>query len=445
MYDTVAQYGQVLGGPVDDWHPPIMVRLWQVLHPWAAGTAPMFLLQVALYAAGFALISAALVRNGRSRAAIATGVLALSPLLLGWQMVVLKDGQMVGALVCAFSIVMHFRLAKRRIPALAAATVVLLIAYATFIRANAFIATVPLGALLLPMQKRPALTAAFTIAASAVVLGLTPIINHRLLGAEPSNVAKAEPLFDLAAIALATPAASSPFTLAERREIAQRHCAKAFFWDPLGDPTACASVTQRLMGIPTGQLNTELALATARHPVAYMRHRLAHWNSTERWLVAPGLPDAAPPVEAEPNKLGLTTPSSAIAAGWQDIAAAEAATPLGWPIVWTIIAVFALRPARERRSEPAGILALALLVSALLLELSFLAISIASDLRYHLWPMAASALAFILLSDDLRLKLGEWIAAGAALALVIAGGLVERAALPPAPDSYEGMIHAASG
>src|SRR5881275_3707109 len=65
MYDTVAQYRQVLGGPVDDWHPPVMVRLWQLLHPLAAGPAPMFVTQVALYGAGFALIVAALVRSRR--------------------------------------------------------------------------------------------------------------------------------------------------------------------------------------------------------------------------------------------------------------------------------------------------------------------------------------------------------------------------------------------
>ena len=444
MYDTLAQYGQVLGGPLDDWHPPIMVRLWQALHPLAAGTGPMFLLQVTLYAAGFALIGAALVRVGRWRAAIATAVLALSPLVLGWQMVILKDGQMQGALVCAFAIILHFRLAKRRIPAVAAAGVALLIAYATFVRANAFIATVPLVALLLP-KKRPALTAAFAVAAGAAVLGLTPIVNHRLLGAEPSNVAKAQPLFDLAAIALAVPDGSSPFTPAERREIAQRHCVKAFFLDPLGDPGACASATSRLMNVPAGVLYTDLAVAAAQHPIAYMQHRLAHWNSTERWLVAPGLPDAAPPVEAEPNNLGLATPSSPIAAAWQDLAAAEAATPLGWPIVWTVIAVCALRPARQRRSDPAAALALALLASALALEFSFLAISIASDLRYHLWPMTASALAVILLSNDVRLKLKRSIAAGAALVLVIAGGVAERTLLPLAPDSYDGMIHAASG
>lgn len=445
MYDTLAQYGQVLGGPLDDWHPPIMVRLWQALRPLAAGTGPMFLLQVGLYAAGFALIGAALMRIGRWRAAIATAVLALSPLLLGWQMVVLKDGQMLGALVCAFAIILHFRLAKRRIPAVAVAAAALLIAYATFVRANAFIATVPLVALLLPTRKRPALTAAFAVAAGAAILALTPIINHRLLGAEPSDVAKAQPLFDLAAIAVAAPAASTPFTPAERREIAQRHCAKAFFWDPLGDPSACASATSRLMSVPVGELSTDLALAAAAHPIAYIQHRLAHWNSTERWLVASGLPDAAPPVEAEPNTLGLTMPSSPIAAAWQDLAAAEAATPLGWPIVWTLIAVFALRPARARRGDPAAALALALLASALALELSFLAISIASDLRYHLWPMTASGLAVILLSDDFRPRRKDWIAAVAALALVIAGGVAERASLPPAPDSYEGMIHAASG
>ena len=70
MYDTVAQYRQVLGGPVDDWHPPVMVRVWQLLPPLAGGTAPMFVLQVALYAAGFALLVGSLARSGRWRAAV---------------------------------------------------------------------------------------------------------------------------------------------------------------------------------------------------------------------------------------------------------------------------------------------------------------------------------------------------------------------------------------
>src|SRR6202011_461813 len=116
MYDTVSQYDQVLSNDVTDWHPPVMVRLWQVLQPLGSGTAPMFVLQVALYAAGFALIVAALVRSGRWRPALAAAMLALSPLRLVWQMVVLKDGQMLGALLASLGIIAHFRLAQKKVP-----------------------------------------------------------------------------------------------------------------------------------------------------------------------------------------------------------------------------------------------------------------------------------------------------------------------------------------
>jgi hypothetical protein len=117
-------------------------------------------------------------------------------------------------------------------------------------------------------------------------------------------------------------------------------------------------------------------------------------------------------------------------------------TPLGWPIVWTVLALLLLPVAWRRRDDPAGSLALALLASAITLEASFLVISIASDLRYHLWPMTAAALALILLSSDLRLKSWEWAVSALALGAVIAGGLVARTSLPRAPDTYAGMLQA---
>jgi len=445
MYDTVAQYGQMLSGEVDDWHPPVMVRLWQLLHPLAPTTAPMFVVQVALYALGFALIVAALMRNGRWRAGLSAAVLALSPLLLGWQMVVLKDAQMLGALLAAFGIVAHYRLDERRIPAGAIAVVASLLTYATLVRANAVFSTVPL-VILLSSRPRSTLARGLTaIVATLVVLGISPAINHRLFGASSSGVAKAQPLFDLAAISVATPASSGPFTPLERAQLAARHCVKDFFWDPIGDPTACGPVTARLNGQDEVDLYLEFARSAAAHPVIYAVHRLSHWNSTERWLIAPNLPDAAPPLEAESNDLGLVSPSSPIAAAWQDAAALEATTPLGWPVVWTIAGLLILPGAWRRRNDPAGGLALALLASALTLEASFVVVSIASDLRYHLWSMAALALALILLSNDLRVSRREWLAAAATVSLVITGGMIARASLPRAPDSYEGMIHAASG
>lgn len=445
MYDTVSQYGQVLSNEVDDWHPPIMVRLWQLLHPIAPGAAPMFVLQVALYAAGFALIVSALVRNSRWRAAIAVAVLAGSPLLLGWQMVVLKDGQMVGATVAAFGIVAHYRGADRRVPTSAAVLAGLLIVYATLVRANALFATVPLAVLLLPTRRRPLLAGVLGAISILIVVAVTPLIDHRLLRAEPSGVEKSLPLFDLAAIAVATPGSPGPFTRTERAQIIRKHCVKSFFWDPLGDPTACGPTTQRLNQETDRALMIDLAHSVAAHPIAYAEHRLKHWNSTERWLVQPNLPEAAPPDQSEDNDVGLPTPTNPLMPDWQSAAAAEAATPLAWPIVWTIVALLFLPLAFKRRAEANGWLALALLVSVVSLEASFLVVSIASDLRYHLWTLAAAPLALILLCDDLRPGRLRWIGATALVAVVIAGGLLARSSLPTAPSEYEAMVQAPSG
>jgi hypothetical protein len=444
MYDTASQYDQVLSGDVDDWHPPIMVRLWQLLHPLAAGTAPMFVLQAALYGLGFALIVAALVRRGRPWAALATAVLALSPLLAGWQMVVIKDAQMQGALVAAVGIIAHYRLAGRRLPILALVVTAVLIIYATLVRANGVFVTVPLVLLLVSRPASLWRKAALAIGAILLVLLVSPPINHDLLGAEDSGVAKSQPLFDLAAIATAT-RDPWPFTAAERAAIIRGHCVKSFFWDPLGDPTACGPVTARLNAEPQNRLYLDLAKAAASHPIAYVGHRLRHWNSTERWMVAPGLPDEGPPDEAEPNDLGLVTPSSPLMPAWQSVAAAEAATPLGWPIAWTVLALCLVPAAWRRRDEAAGSLALALLGSALVLEASFLVISIASDTRYHLWPMTAAPLALILLSDRISVRRRGSLVTAVVLALVILGGTLSRSVLPQAPDSYQGMVHARTG
>ena len=444
MYDTVSQYDQVLSNDVTDWHPPVMVRLWQVLQPLGSGTAPMFVLQVVLYAAGFALIVAALVRSGRWRPALAAAVLALSPLLLGWQMVVLKDGQMLGALLASLGIIAHFRLAQKKVPVPAAGVVVVLLGYATLVRANALFATVPLAILLLPRPVNLAGKMAIGLAAILVLLGVTPILNQRLFHATESGVATSQPLFDLAAIAVATPHSVVPFTQADRVEFLRKHCVKSFFWDPVGDPSACGPMTDDASELPQHELYLDLARAAAAHPLAYAAHRLKHWNSTERWLVPPGLIAAEPPDEAEENDEGLKTPASPFVPLWQSAGAVEAGTPLGWPIVWTTIALLLLPSAWRRRAEPAGGLALALIVSALTLEASFFVISIASDLRYHLWPMTAAALALILLSDALPLSRRAWTASAAVLAFVTAGGLITRSTLPAAPDSYQAMLHAPS-
>ena len=154
FYDTVGQFRQALSSDYDDWHPPVMARLWALLHGQFGGAGgPMLALQLGLYWLGFGLVAEALSATRRWASAIAVLLLAASPLLLGWQGAILKDAQMLGALLAGFGIVAAYRLRDRRLPLLATLIVAILFGYALLVRANALFAVVPLVVFLAP---RPA-------------------------------------------------------------------------------------------------------------------------------------------------------------------------------------------------------------------------------------------------------------------------------------------------
>jgi len=161
-------------------------------------------------------------------------------------------------------------------------------------------------------------------------------------------------------------------------------------------------------------------------------------NSTERWLVPLHWPFAAPPFEVEPNALGLGNPGRA-AAIWQRLAGYVAETPLGWPIVWIIVAISGLVAALDRAPDATREMALALFASAVAQEASFGFLSIASDLRYHLWPMLAAALGSALISDK-RWSRGPWVCGMIALIIVVTAGIAARIILPQVPTTYSALL-----
>jgi len=439
-FDGVFQYRQALSGVYDDWHPPAMARLWATLHPLGPGAAPMLVLQLAGYWLGFGLLAAGLARRGRTVAAVAVLAIALFPPFLGWQGVVLKDAQMTGAMLAAVGLVAFWRLGERSVPRGAWAAVALLLGYATLVRANAVFASVPLAVMLAVGPVRWWAKAALLTVGTLAVLALAPVVNHGVMGAATSGVERTQALYDLAGIAVRVPEADDTgLSHAEVRTIRARHCVTPFFWDPLGDPDHCDAAVDRLRHLPVGTLYAVLVRAILHHPLAYAGHRLAHLNSTERWLVPAGWIGAPPTAWNEPNELGLAQPGAA-ARRWQGLGALLVETPFGWPLLWGVVASFGmLALARADQTASVG-LARALFVSALGLEVSFAAISIASDLRYHLWAMIATALGVVLAAAELgRERRVLWVGVGA-LALVMVAGTTARLLLPIPPASYAGML-----
>jgi hypothetical protein len=439
MYDSVQQFDQALSGDLADWHPPVMAWLWGVLNRLVhGGAAPMLVLQMGLYWLGFGLVATALARTGKRHAADAILLIAIFPLFLGWQGVVLKDTQLLGATLAAAGMAAWWRLRSQRVPVWALLGVAALLAYATLVRANGVFATVPLLIMLFGPTRWWARGLLCCIGIP-LALVLAQGVNHGVLGAEASGVERTEAFYDLAAIAAQEPATAIGLTPGEARAVAARHCAKPFFWDPLGTDDRCGPTMERLHGVAAGALYRMLVEAIVRHPIAYATHRFGHLNSTDRWLVPANWPSAAPPGGSEPNSFGLGSPG-ALAKAWQTAARWSAETPFGWPIVWIVLAVGGLVVALRRPASALRDVALALLVSAIALEASFGVLSIASDLRYHLWPMVASALAMVLLRAE-----GPWPKralriTGAALALVIVSGTAARLLLPAPPTTYPALL-----
>ncbi|CAN5338939.1 hypothetical protein BH10PSE15_BH10PSE15_14550 [soil metagenome] len=437
MFDTLGQYAQVLSGAYDDWHPPIMAKLWAVLHPLGAGAAPMFVVQAGCYWLGLGMVAITLVRAGSVRAGWAVILLGALPLFVAWQSVVLKDSQMLGALLACVGIVAHARFGGRALSPPALIAVAVLLGYAALVRTNAVFAVVPLAVMLVPGRRRWIYRAGAIAGLTVAVLAVSPPINHRWFGAQPTSVGHTLPLFDLAGIAHFA-GDDGVLSADERALIAEKHCYQPFFWDPIGSPSRCGAISERYEDVPARTLDRAWAGAIARHPLAYTHHRLAHLNATTRWLVPAQWTSAAPPAGSEANELGLGAPSKAV---WPIVAAGGwlAVSPLGWPIAWIVVAASVVAFALRTPRTPIRDLALALAVSALALEASFAVVSIASDLRYHLWPMLASALAAILIASE---GVPRRRARGCAivLAVVIATGLVARATLPSPPPGYAAML-----
>jgi hypothetical protein len=443
MYDSVGQFSQALSGDYGDWHPPIMARLWALLNHVHAGTEPFFLIQMALWWGGLGLLAAALGRQARHGAAALVLLVGVAPLFLGWATVVLKDAQMACCLVAATGLAAHWLLAERTLPGWAKAVILILIAYATLVRGNAAFATVPFALALFGwagVRRLPG-RIGLLVVAIGIAIGLSGPINHHLLAAEPNHSERSLPLYDLAGIAHFAPLDTIPgLAPGQWAEAERRGCYTPYFWNPYGEPAQCGFIGDRMaFEADTGASIMRLwASAVARHPIAFARHRIGHLNANLRFWVGPGEGDARPPLYSEPNMFRLGAPPTAASRELIDAATTMAASPLGWPALWLAVAIGLLWAGARTAAGGQARLGRALAVSAAVMSASFAVVSIASDLRYHLWSMIAAALALILMIDARALERRRAVIAGSvvfALTVIASLGHIGLAPkiVPPHP------------
>ncbi|MBD3760719.1 hypothetical protein [Rhizorhabdus sp.] len=387
--DSVVQYGQALSGRYDDWHPPVTAWLWRQLHHLGPGGAPFLLLDILLYWAAIGLIADGLrARHGWPAAALPI-LIALLPVAFGQIGAILKDTLMACLLLLAASLLARRSWGGPGWLALAALPLILIAAATRF---NALFAALPLLLLAVPQRwiARPRRYVATATGAVLLLVAGTAAINEAMLRPHHSHPLYSLINFDLGGIVAQGGPSWYPGMTAGRAKALTAHC-----YDPrlygARDEEICAEPEDAIAAHAARSGEQPIGLwlnAIITAPGAYVRHRIAHLNWNWR-LAVPSVPDDSVYMMSQPNDLGLRFVPNAATRAVVGAARIMAASPLGRPASWIALALGLLVAAPRL---PSRRLVTALALSALLYGAGYALISVASDLRYHLWTLLAAML-----------------------------------------------------
>ncbi len=385
-WDARDQYAQALTGNLSDWHPPVMAWLWSKLLILLPGPAPLFLLHIAVFWSALLVIAVALKDLGRWPAAFAVLAIGLMPnffLEIAW---IYKDVGMAVCLIAAMAIHLKYRLAGRRVPWLGVVGIGVLLAYASLVRSNAIFAAAPLAVYILVPSTALSLRlyVPLILLTIPVGLGATGPINHRLLGAVDANAKRSLWTFDMAGIAHYG-RDPSVFSKGGVALPLVDQCYTPVQWDPL-QRGACNAMAAPP---PNG---SSWVRAIAAHPLAYIQHRVAHFNQA-LLAVVPFQATPAPPIDSRFRD--LPTPTLEKYNNASEWAHFPLFTPLFGLVLSTLTAACAWSSGRYRVSGPTAA-SLAFAVSSVTYFASFLVVGVASATRYQFYPMLAAVLAVIL-------------------------------------------------
>lgn len=402
--DARWQYQQVVDNAFEDWHPPLMAWTWRRLTAIEPGPAPMLVLQLALYWGGIAAIAGTAYRRGKPRLAVALAVTGFIPAPLALGGTVVKDVLMAGLLTSAIAMALWRGLVRsgagRISLTLGGATLLVL---AAAIRFNAFLACVPLLLIVAPrafVQTRFRLVATL-LCGTLVFLAAGPLVAT-LVSAEKTNPELSLIIFDLGGITERSGVNQFPDPGVADPVAVNHRCYDPFEWDSYSDwaKVRCPIGFSHFQSvIDEGDVDPRSVWlgAIATHPIAYAAHRLAHFNQST-WFLVPSGPKQTAWTQSVDNPWGFKVRAGPLPGALAAVADGTSRTPLGWPVFWLCAALATLVVGR---SAKVSLPAMTVPASALIYGLGYLAIGVATGMRYYVWPITGAGLGAVLVLGEI--------------------------------------------
>jgi hypothetical protein len=388
-YDAKFVYEDIPKAKLGDWQSPVMTRLWGLIDPIAPGAGSMFLLIATSYWLSFGLLSFVLAAREK-RGAFLLPILALMPPALAFVGIIWRDVLFSTCWLLASSIA--FSVSERQAPdkRLGQFLALALISMGVLLRPNALLAAPILTAYVVWPARLSLLRAGILFIPAAVgFFAIVQIVYYGALSATRQHPLQSIMIFDLGGISHFAKENQYPVDWSDVQNAALLNtCYQPTQWDIYWRLEPCDFVMGKIereaglfgtLAIPKAWL-----IAVLRHPLAYLRHRLAFmWN----FLAADNLTMWLADVDHPTQRVFLDRTAFNIFVSIHD---ALKSTPFfrvgSWFLACIALCGFGLR----RRGEPGGAFVLGVCGSAVVYVSSFLFVGVASDFRYSYWAVLAT-------------------------------------------------------
>lgn len=283
-WDSFVQYQEALNGEYTDWHPPVMAVLWRCLIMITGSAGSMMALNLMVLMMAFYLLC----RDMRWFVAVPlVTVLFFNPIFFGNIGIPWKDVQL--AVIVIFTAAIQISCATRNLKpsnALITAMFVILI-YGSFLRANAPFITAPLIISVFGLWKPISIWTITSGLLAALLILLTPLVNHKLIGAKPMFAVHSLQVFDIGGVSHNIQENLFPgnFSDTEIQKI-KSECYSPYLWNDYAWGK-CSFVYDN---VNKEQLSSAWKKALIGNPSAYLSHRLEYFNNFIRFI-GPFYPD----------------------------------------------------------------------------------------------------------------------------------------------------------